>query len=111
MMLWTVPLQQKSNFVVVGLTNPLSNTKLFIDVKRLLCLLILIFGTNILNDLLCQLQIMNIGVKKIARNVARDKKVTTELTSQGWKVIRIWEYDVKHNFEKSIQKIVDAISK
>ena len=96
--------------MVVGLTNPLSNIKLFFDVKRLLCLLILIFGINIPNDLLCQPQIMIIGVK-IAGNVARDRKVTKELKSQGWKVIRIWEYDVKHNFEKSIQKIVDAISK
>ncbi len=49
--------------------------------------------------------------EKIAENVARDKKVTKELKSQGWKVIRLWEYDVKNNFEKSIQKIVDAISK
>lgn len=48
--------------------------------------------------------------KKIARNVERDKKITKELKLQGWKVIRIWEYDVKHNFERSIQKIVDAIS-
>jgi len=98
-----VSLQQKSNFVVVGFTDPLNKAKLFFDVKRLLCLLILIFGTNILNDLLCQLQIMNIG--------ARDKKVTKELKSLGWKVIRVWEYDVKHNFDKSIQKIVDALDK
>ena len=49
--------------------------------------------------------------RKIARNAARDKKVTKELKSQGWKVIRIWEYDVKRNFEKSIQRILDAIGK
>jgi DNA mismatch endonuclease (patch repair protein) len=49
--------------------------------------------------------------EKIAGNVARDKKVTKELKSQRWKVIRIWEYDVKHNFDKSIQKIVvDVLS-
>ena len=51
------------------------------------------------------------GSEKIAGNVARDKKVTKELKSQGWKVIRIWEYDVKHNFDKSIQKIVDTLDK
>jgi DNA mismatch endonuclease (patch repair protein) len=49
--------------------------------------------------------------EKIVGNVATDRKLTKELKSQGWKVIRIWEYDVKHNFEKSIQKTVDAISK
>ena len=47
--------------------------------------------------------------KKIGNNVARDRKVTKELRSQGWKVIRIWEYDIKHNFEKSIQRILKAI--
>ena len=40
--------------------------------------------------------------KKIAGNVTRDKKVTKELKSQGWKVVRVWEYDVKHNFEKIV---------
>jgi len=49
--------------------------------------------------------------QKIAGNVARDRKVTKELKSRGWKVIRIWEYDVKHKFEKSIQRILDAICK
>jgi len=49
--------------------------------------------------------------EKIAGNVARDKKVTKELKLQGWKVIRIWEYYIKHNFEKSIRKILDAIGK
>jgi DNA mismatch endonuclease (patch repair protein) len=47
---------------------------------------------------------------KIARNKQRDKQVTNELRSKGWKVIRLWEYDIKHNFEKSIQKILAAIN-
>lgn len=46
---------------------------------------------------------------KIARNKKRDKQVTKELRSNGWKVIRLWEHDIKHNFEKSIQKILAAI--
>ena len=47
--------------------------------------------------------------KKIARNKQRDQEVTLELQNKGWKVIRIWEYDVKHDFDNSIQRILQAI--
>ena len=33
--------------------------------------------------------------QKIKRNKARDKAVNEELTSQGWKVVRIWECEIK----------------
>lgn len=33
-------------------------------------------------------------VNKIARNVARDRRVTRVLKEKGWKVIRIWEDSV-----------------
>jgi len=39
-----------------------------------------------------------------------DKEVNQCLKKDGWKIIRIWEYDVKHNFEKVIQRIIQAIS-
>lgn len=32
--------------------------------------------------------------KKIARNKARDKAITRELTKKGWKVVRIWECEI-----------------
>jgi DNA mismatch endonuclease (patch repair protein) len=48
---------------------------------------------------------------KIIRNKERDKEVTKILHLQGWKVIRIWEYDIKHKFEKSLDKILKAIDK
>jgi DNA mismatch endonuclease (patch repair protein) len=48
---------------------------------------------------------------KIARNKKRDKQVTKELRSDGWMVIRLWEYDVQHHFEKSIKTILRAINK
>ena len=48
---------------------------------------------------------------KISRNKERDKQVTKELRSNGWKVIRLWEYDIKHKFEKSIRIILRAIDK
>lgn len=48
---------------------------------------------------------------KIARNKERDRQVTKDLRSSGWKVIRLWEYDIKHNFGNCIQTILVAISK
>ena len=48
---------------------------------------------------------------KIARNKERDRKVTKVLRSQGWKVIRLWEYDIKHKLEKSLDKILKEIDK
>jgi len=47
--------------------------------------------------------------KKIKGNRKRDRLVNTELKNDGWLVIRLWEYDIKHNFEKCLQKILDAI--
>lgn len=48
--------------------------------------------------------------QKIARNRERDNQVTRELRLKGWKVVRLWEYDIKHNFEKCIQKVISALN-
>ena len=47
--------------------------------------------------------------KKIARNRERDKEVNSLLKKEKWKIIRIWEYDVKHHFERVIKRIIKAI--
>ena len=47
--------------------------------------------------------------KKIARNRERDKEVNALLKKDKWKIIRIWEYDVKHDFERVIKRIIKAI--
>src|SRR4030067_911400 len=36
---------------------------------------------------------------KIARNRKRDKDVNQKLRQDSWKVIRLWAYDVKHQFD------------
>lgn len=48
-------------------------------------------------------------VKKIEGNRKRDKLVNAELKKSGWTVVRLWEYDIKHNFERSFQKVLNAI--
>ena len=50
-------------------------------------------------------------IPKLERNRKRDKLVNKELRKQGWKVIRLWEYDIKHNFDKSLESILSAIGK
>jgi DNA mismatch endonuclease, patch repair protein len=32
---------------------------------------------------------------KIERNVARDARVTAQLRGMGWRVVRVWEHDVR----------------
>jgi DNA mismatch endonuclease (patch repair protein) len=38
-------------------------------------------------------------ISKLERNIARDKKVTSELTNLGWRVLRFWESDIKADVE------------
>lgn len=46
--------------------------------------------------------------KKIDSNVKRDETVNAELRKNGWKVLRIWEHELKN--EKLIKrKIIDRI--
>lgn len=48
--------------------------------------------------------------QKIARNRKRDKEVNRKLKQDGWKVIRLWEYDVKYRFDKCIQTIFNELT-
>jgi DNA mismatch endonuclease (patch repair protein) len=42
---------------------------------------------------------------KIARNKSRDRGVRRVLQSEGWKVFRIWEHEVRESPQKCIQRI------
>lgn len=48
--------------------------------------------------------------KKIAGNKKRDRFVNRELKRQGWIVLRFWEFDIKHNFDRCIAKIVKRLN-
>lgn len=47
--------------------------------------------------------------KKIAMNIARDKKRRAFLRRKGWKVMRIWEHDLAERPKATLQKIVDFL--
>lgn len=46
---------------------------------------------------------------KIRSNQVRDKRVNNYLKKDGWKVMRIWEHEIKHNTNKCVNKILKEI--
>jgi DNA mismatch endonuclease (patch repair protein) len=42
---------------------------------------------------------------KLRRNRARDREVTSQLRSQAWRVVRIWEHDLTEKPEDCIKSI------
>jgi len=45
------------------------------------------------------------------KKIAYDKKITKQLTQQGYKVLRFWEHEIKEETEKCLQKILKKIQK
>lgn len=49
-------------------------------------------------------------IKKISRNIERDKQVTSFYCEKNWNILRIWEHQLrKKNFEKTIIETVEYI--
>ena len=46
---------------------------------------------------------------KIQSNMDRDKLRNKELTQLGWKVVRLWDSDVRMNPAEATRKVVDAL--
>jgi DNA mismatch endonuclease (patch repair protein) len=49
-------------------------------------------------------------INKIQKNVNRDMKINEELKSQGWKVIRFWETEIKKNIGICVTKVIECIN-
>ena len=47
--------------------------------------------------------------KKIASNKKRDRVVNLRLKEQGWVVMRFWEYDIKHNLDRVVGKVLNKL--
>jgi DNA mismatch endonuclease (patch repair protein) len=47
----------------------------------------------------------NFWSEKISGNRKRDKKASLELGTMGWKVVRIWEHDVRRNVPHAVMAI------
>ncbi len=48
-------------------------------------------------------------IPKIERNMTNDKKNTQALTDEGWTVLRFWDFEIKKNLDKCIDKIVKCL--
>lgn len=46
---------------------------------------------------------------KIQKNIERDKEVNEFLTSNGWKVVRLWGNEIKKDLDRCIEKIISAL--
>jgi DNA mismatch endonuclease (patch repair protein) len=47
---------------------------------------------------------------KIARNMARDRENGKLLQGAGWRVVRVWEHEVRRDLEGCLARIVSALS-
>lgn len=43
--------------------------------------------------------------EKIATNVARDRRVDAELQDAGWRVLRLWDFEVRKSLPQSVKAI------
>lgn len=50
-------------------------------------------------------------IPKIDRNIKRDQEVNSELSKQGWKVLRFWSKEIEKNLDSYIFQIETEISK
>lgn len=48
-------------------------------------------------------------VKKIEKNIERDKENTKKLSNMGYKVIRFWEHEIKTNINKCVNEIIKTL--
>lgn len=46
---------------------------------------------------------------KLCANVARDHRVTKQLQRNAWRVIRVWESDVRQHTEKAVARIAREV--
>lgn len=47
--------------------------------------------------------------QKIKRNKERDREVSKILKKSGWIILRIWEYDLNHYFNKMFNRVLKTI--
>ena len=47
--------------------------------------------------------------QKFARNVENDQKHNDDLRAQGWRVLTVWECEINHDFESTMERVIDFI--
>jgi DNA mismatch endonuclease (patch repair protein) len=47
---------------------------------------------------------------KISGNAARDKRMNAVLRSAGWRVVRIWQHDIRRNPSRALRKLTASLA-
>lgn len=50
-------------------------------------------------------------VKKLTRNIERDKEVNKKLKDDGWTVLRFWERDIRNNIDLIVSEVESTLIK
>ena len=50
-------------------------------------------------------------IPKIERNMERDCQVNAELESEGWLVLRFWEWQIKRHLDDCVKAVLSAVNK
>jgi DNA mismatch endonuclease, patch repair protein len=46
---------------------------------------------------------------KIARNRERDARVNAELAAMGWRVVRIWDFEIERDLAECVSRLIKAL--
>ena len=49
--------------------------------------------------------------EKIETNIARDNNNYKKLEREGWKILIVWECEIKNNYDKTMRKIKEELKK
>lgn len=47
---------------------------------------------------------------KIRRNIARDREVEAQLADEGWRYLRIWDFEVRDDPERCARRVADLLA-
>jgi DNA mismatch endonuclease, patch repair protein len=47
---------------------------------------------------------------KIARTQERDREANRQLSAAGWRVIRLWDFEVKDDLEACVHRVAEAVA-
>lgn len=49
--------------------------------------------------------------RKIMQNVRRDRAINEKLRKDGWKVLRVWEHEVKEDLPRAVDSVIKTLNK
>ncbi|KTD83155.1 very short patch repair endonuclease [Paenibacillus sp. NPDC058367] len=49
-------------------------------------------------------------IEKLMKNKQRDINISNYYTGEGWSILRVWEHEIRSDFNTAIEKITDFIN-